>query len=1315
MKNSIITSFQLFIILWLVSVLMARESIGKDHNSLINNSHRDNANPSVSVMNINNLAYWISKDGAYTTSGSPNSVQTDYPIFTGGLIYADGILWGAKISGDGIEQRVRVGGSYYYHGLKAGRVITDENGVVLGSHDPASNHVWRVRRDWETGDLSLDAANYYGHTSASDVTDDQVASVKEQYEYDWMNWPAPWGAPYEDVDGDGSYDSSIDIPGEPGADQTVWIVANDVQLVVSDGNDGLTLGDSLAYLPTSNSLFDSDPIGIELQIAMWAYALEADKPLGNTVFKRAKIIYTGLPNSPETAKIDTLYITQWSDPDLGNYTDDYVGCDSDLSLGYVYNGNRLDDVYNGIHNLPVPAGGFDLLQGPSDNLDIDNDGDSTEYLGMTSFTYFGAGSSISDPDLGDYEGSLQFFNLMEGFLPRPEYPVQIPWTDFSTGETTKFALSGDPVSGNGWIDGLQLPPGDRRLVMASGPFTMLRGDTAEVVLALIGSLGTDNIESVRKLKIDDEAVQLAYDSDYNLLGYDFEILSNVEGVSTSVRLNVYTSDSVTSVNAIFDTGTDMLISEDLQLNNDGYYSADIELSVSTIPYSIILSTTLSSGNTFTTEYLDQKITTWDPIRVANHEIIYDNLSNDGVLNIDDLANISLTIHNNDNNNPINNLTGSVISVSGPIEYYNSEYINFGSNIAPGDSSSCSTFDSYFTVKISDSAQAGDTVEIFLRFFDQPGNIWEDNIVIDIQPNDDISDYNSMENITGNADGSLSYRIVRPEEITGHSYEISFSEYIGENNRTASDCSGSNVSGYAMDSDGGTVDLYLQFHMACGSNWVDGIDYTFPSNFSMNINSWYFSDGNICSYGTGSGQNCNNLVGTLDGDVLSFGTSVVNGFGAFESSNTLVVNVEQWFSGDFEPIQIGYLIYDDGYDGNPVNAEGTFTIENFLLYPPNTLVMNVKNLDLDEFLLTTDTFPNEDGTNIDIIDGFKLFKGSVTYGKAIDFSDIIYDLNTDAISAYGEAVYNIDSYYANNWSTTAQATETFGTGIDSPGILGRDIQVRFTGEFVDQPTTTSTGIVYYAAQDSGGSYAWIEGARLSDLADHPDSSNPGDDTPFRIKIPFEVWDMEALDTDGLLIEGGDQIDIMIYDRKQTYNPGDTVYSFNPYDRMYTHYMHHAYQADGMYTSGPTGNPVDFLTWNVVWWETQFNQGDTLTFIYQNPISHEDTFVFTPETILSSGSDDILPESYSLSQNYPNPFNPVTNIKYSLPKNTMASVIIYNVLGQEVVKLIDKEMTRGNHIVQWDGKNNNGQLVGTGLYYYKLETNDYVKTRKMVLLK
>ena len=92
---------------------------------------------------------------------------------------------------------------------------------------------------------------------------------------------------------------------------------------------------------------------------------------------------------------------------------------------------------------------------------------------------------------------------MEGYLPRPEYPVQIPWVDLSTGEETKFALAGDPVTGSGWIDGVQLPPGDRRLVMASGPFTMKIGETADVVIGLLGGMGLDNVSSVSVAKFHD--------------------------------------------------------------------------------------------------------------------------------------------------------------------------------------------------------------------------------------------------------------------------------------------------------------------------------------------------------------------------------------------------------------------------------------------------------------------------------------------------------------------------------------------------------------------------------------------------------------------------------------------------------------------------------------------------------------------------------------------------------------------------------------------------------------------------------------------
>ena len=76
------------------------------------------------------------------------------------------------------------------------------------------------------------------------------------------------------------------------------------------------------------------------------------------------MVYTGLPGGPSEAYMDSVYFTQWSDPDLGTFTDDYVGADVDLSYGFVYNGNRLDGVFNGIYNLPVPSGGYDFLQGP---------------------------------------------------------------------------------------------------------------------------------------------------------------------------------------------------------------------------------------------------------------------------------------------------------------------------------------------------------------------------------------------------------------------------------------------------------------------------------------------------------------------------------------------------------------------------------------------------------------------------------------------------------------------------------------------------------------------------------------------------------------------------------------------------------------------------------------------------------------------------------------------------------------------------------------------------------------------------------------
>lgn len=94
---------------------------------------------------------------------------------------------------------------------------------------------------------------------------------------------------------------------------------------------------------------------------------------------------------------------------------------------------------------------------------------------------------------------------------------------------------------------------------------------------------------------------------------------------------------------------------------------------------------------------------------------------------------------------------------------------------------------------------------------------------------------------------------------------------------------------------------------------------------------------------------------------------------------------------------------------------------------------------------------------------------------------------------------------------------------------------------------------------------------------------------------------------------------------------------------------------------------------------------------------------------------LPKSYELSQNYPNPFNPITTIKYQLPKSTEVSLKIYNVLGQLVRTLVDEKQFAGYYSIRWDGKDDSGRAVASGIYLYTLRTKEFVKTRKLVIIR
>jgi len=92
------------------------------------------------------------------------------------------------------------------------------------------------------------------------------------------------------------------------------------------------------------------------------------------------------------------------------------------------------------------------------------------------------------------------------------------------------------------------------------------------------------------------------------------------------------------------------------------------------------------------------------------------------------------------------------------------------------------------------------------------------------------------------------------------------------------------------------------------------------------------------------------------------------------------------------------------------------------------------------------------------------------------------------------------------------------------------------------------------------------------------------------------------------------------------------------------------------------------------------------------------------------DDFITDNYSLEQNYPNPFNPTTTINYSIPQRSSVILTLFDVLGRKVSTIVNKEQPQGNYEVEFDGKD-----FTSGIYFYRLQSGDFVETKKMILMK
>jgi hypothetical protein len=104
-----------------------------------------------------------------------------------------------------------------------------------------------------------------------------------------------------------------------------------------------------------------------------------------------------------------------------------------------------------------------------------------------------------------------------------------------------------------------------------------------------------------------------------------------------------------------------------------------------------------------------------------------------------------------------------------------------------------------------------------------------------------------------------------------------------------------------------------------------------------------------------------------------------------------------------------------------------------------------------------------------------------------------------------------------------------------------------------------------------------------------------------------------------------------------------------------------------------------------------------------------------TAVDDGGGVPVPQEFSLDQNHPNPFNPTTTISFALAKMTTARLDVFDILGRTVRTLQDGPLTAGVHSIIWDGKDGEGHVAASGIYFYRLRAGEASQTRKMILVK
>lgn len=518
------------------------------------------SNAEMGLLNINNVSAWVRRDGWSGRNPVTGNSGTVYPRGTVSLVFQDGIVWGGIVHDirDTSQVRWRVGGQTYLVGTVPGWIVTPGDSVnppiPIDPNHPRAR-IYKIRNDWQTlapgdADIIMEAAEF-NNVSPTQVTPQMAQAIIDRYVLDWNEWPGDLGAPFYDNNNNGVWDPGIDVPGLQNADQVLWFVINDVDSTIT---------------PT---LYGSPPIGLEIQGTLWGY--KADGVFGQTLYRRHRII------NKSGFFIDSMYVSQWSDPDLGFFGDDFVGSDTVLQTAFVYNSAAVDGEYRRFGLLPAAAG-YSLLQGPviytGNPLDTAlfnfRKKPGAKNRPMTAQFYFAAGGLYADPPFS-YEGALQWYNLFRGLTPIDGTPFIHPAVP---GPTT-FWLDGDPITFTGRVDGIIEGPADRRLGMCTGWFTMANGDTQEVVITLVGGIRHvgDNLTSLAEMKQNISVIRGFFGKEFAVPDVSWWTTHPTDTTTQLyVKANLAEQTVVTSSKVVFSSEVDAEPGFRLNLYDDGLHN-----------------------------------------------------------------------------------------------------------------------------------------------------------------------------------------------------------------------------------------------------------------------------------------------------------------------------------------------------------------------------------------------------------------------------------------------------------------------------------------------------------------------------------------------------------------------------------------------------------------------------------------------------------------------------------------------------------------------------------------------------------------------